>query len=81
MYFNHVTQSVKLFVLIYLQITNQNGINLNLPPFEKKMLVIAMALHEKGRAAFKRDQYSLALVFFLEADAEFKYGNYIFNEF
>ena len=54
------------------QVTNQLGASLNLPPEEKKALVVAMALHEKGRKAFQRKEYSLALVFFLEADTEFK---------
>lgn len=31
-----------------------------------------MALHEKGRAALKGDDYSSALVMFLDADKEFR---------
>lgn len=64
--------SLRKYFLHLLQITNQNGFNLDLPPLEHKMLLTAMALHEKGRTAFKKEQYSLALVFFLEADEEFK---------
>lgn len=54
------------------QITNQIGAQLNLPPEESKILVTAMTLHEKGRSALKKGHYSLALVFLLEADSEFK---------
>lgn len=32
-----------------------------------------MMLHEKGRAALKRKETSLAVVYLLEADEEFKY--------
>lgn len=38
-----------------------------------------MTLHEKGRAAFKRNTYSLALLYFLEADNEFKCVNNLLN--
>jgi len=51
-----------------LRITDQSGNILNLPIEEKKSLATAMALHEKGRAALKRNQVSLALAFFYEAD-------------
>lgn len=46
---------------------------MNLPYYERKALVTAMALHEKGRAALKKEDYPLALVIFLEADKEFRY--------
>lgn len=45
---------------------------MKLPLAERKALVIAMALHEKGRSALKKEDYSLALVNFLEADKEFR---------
>ncbi|PSN45549.1 hypothetical protein C0J52_05786 [Blattella germanica] len=44
-----------------LQVADQAGNTLNLPPEEKKALVVAMSLHEKGRAALKRQDYALAL--------------------
>lgn len=56
-----------------LQIENQSGEALNIPPQERKALVTAMALHEKGRAALKKEDYALALVMFLEADKNYRY--------
>ncbi|EFA02056.1 NEDD8 ultimate buster 1 [Tribolium castaneum] len=56
----------------YLQLEDQFGNIVKIPPEEKRALVVAMALHEKGRSALKREDYSRALIFFLEADEEFK---------
>lgn len=55
-----------------LQIADQSGKSIELPPAEKQALVIAMSLHEKGKSALKKKDYSLALVLLLEADNEFK---------
>ncbi|KAG8271981.1 positive regulation of proteasomal ubiquitin-dependent protein catabolic process [Homalodisca vitripennis] len=55
----------------YFQVENQAGVTLNLPFQERKALVTAMAMHEKGRAALKKGDYALALVLFLEADKEY----------
>ncbi|XP_075230875.1 NEDD8 ultimate buster 1-like isoform X2 [Lycorma delicatula] len=59
----------------YLQITDQVGKTLVLPHKEKKALLSAMALHEKGKAALKKDEFALALIFLLEADKEFSSCN------
>ena len=55
-------------------ITDQFGNEIQLPIEDKKSLAVAMALHEKGRAALKRKQTTLALTIFHEADEHFKYG-------
>merc|ERR1719431_62332 len=55
----------------YLQVADQSGKSLDLPPEERRALIIAMSLHEKGRAALKKKDYPLALVLLLEADKEF----------
>lgn len=59
----------------YMQVEDQFGNPLKIPPDERKALVVAMALHEKGKFALKREDYSRALVFFLEADQEFSQCN------
>merc|ERR1719154_199508 len=55
----------------FLQVADQSGKSLDLPREEKRSLIIAMSLHEKGRAALKKKQYSAALVLLLEAEREF----------
>ena len=57
----------------YLRIADQSGNIIDLPFEEKKSLAVAMALHEKGRSALKRNKVSLALLLFHEADSKFKY--------
>lgn len=59
----------------YLRIGDQSGKIIDLPFEEKKLLAVALALHEKGRSALKRNQVSLALTLFHEADNKFKYMN------
>ncbi|XP_063904141.1 NEDD8 ultimate buster 1-like [Zophobas morio] len=59
----------------YMELEDQFGNIVKIPPEEKKALIVAMALHEKGRTSLKREDYSRALVFFLEADEEFKRCN------
>ena len=44
-----------------------------IPLQSNQALTLAMALHEKGRAALRTQKFSLALPMFLEADAEFRY--------
>jgi len=55
----------------FLQVADQSGKSLDLPAEEKRSLIIAMSLHEKGKAALKKKQYSIALVLLLEAELEF----------
>jgi tetratricopeptide (TPR) repeat protein len=52
-------------------VADQSGKSLDLPAAERSALIIAMSLHEKGRAALKRRDYPAALVLLLEADSEF----------
>ncbi|XP_071455442.1 NEDD8 ultimate buster 1-like [Hetaerina americana] len=59
----------------YLQVADQSGKVLNLPKEEAEALSVAMALNEKGRAALKSEDYSLALLFFLESEKEFSQCN------
>ena len=56
----------------YLSIADQSGNIIDLPFEEKKSLAVAMALHEKGRSALKRNQVSLALTLLHEADSKFQ---------
>lgn len=48
-----------------------------MPEQERKSLMIAMTLHEKGKSALKKEDYAKALVFFLDADNEFGYYFYL----
>ncbi|KAK9870279.1 hypothetical protein WA026_006366 [Henosepilachna vigintioctopunctata] len=59
----------------YIQLEDQFGNTVKVPPSERKALVVAMTLQEKGRSALKRGDLSRALVMFLEADEEFKRCN------
>lgn len=49
---------------------------MQIPAKEKKALMVAMTLHEKGRTALKDENYPLALVYLLEADKCFRYVFY-----
>lgn len=55
----------------FMRMEDQAGNAINLPAHEKKSLMMALALHEKGKAALKKDNFSEALVLFLEADKDF----------
>ncbi|XP_022906282.2 NEDD8 ultimate buster 1-like [Onthophagus taurus] len=59
----------------YMQLEDQHGNAINIPMKEKKALMVAMALHEKGRSALKKEDFAKALVFFLDADKEFSICN------
>uniref|UniRef100_A0A1E1W3D2 NEDD8 ultimate buster 1 n=1 Tax=Pectinophora gossypiella TaxID=13191 RepID=A0A1E1W3D2_PECGO len=55
----------------YMKLEDQSGNTVELPPAERKSLLVGLALHERGRAAARQRDYSLALVLFLEADRQF----------
>ncbi|XP_042187823.1 NEDD8 ultimate buster 1-like [Callorhinchus milii] len=55
----------------YLEVADQKGRPIPIPAVEKKALVLAMTLHEKGRAFMKKKDYVSALLYLLDADAEF----------
>ena len=52
-------------------ITDQNGKEMVLPKEERKALILAMGLNEKGKAEMKKENYKVALVFLLEAMEEY----------
>lgn len=57
----------------YMEMEDQAGNIVHLPPEERHAIMMALALHEKGKAALKREQFSEALVWLLEADDEYKH--------
>ena len=58
--------------LIIAQVADQSGRSLQLPAAEKKALIIAMSLHEKGRAALLTGDYSLGISLFTTAENSYK---------
>ncbi|XP_019897391.2 NEDD8 ultimate buster 1 isoform X2 [Esox lucius] len=55
----------------FLEIADQKGNPLKIPPSEKKALILAVGFHEKGRALMKRKQYDAALSHLVQADDQF----------
>ncbi|XP_047193826.1 NEDD8 ultimate buster 1 [Hippoglossus stenolepis] len=55
----------------FLEIADQKGNPLKIPPKERKALILAMGFHEKGRSLMKRKQYDDALCHLLQADQQF----------
>ena len=53
-------------------ITDQSGKLVELPSQERKALIIAMSLHEKGKTAMKKMNFELAIVLLLDAMEEYK---------
>lgn len=70
------TNDLKISNLVSLfQIEDQDGNIIYIPPEEKKAIMMALAIHEKGRAALRRNAYNEALLFLLEADNEYRICN------
>lgn len=54
----------------FFKLENKNGENVFLPENERISIMMALLLYEKGRAEMKKENYSDALILFLEADRE-----------
>jgi len=69
---NTAKSDTKLVANSNLELTDQTGKELDLPAAEKNSLIMAMSLHEKGKAAMRKSNFELALVFLLEASDEYQ---------
>ncbi|XP_052749675.1 NEDD8 ultimate buster 1 isoform X2 [Galleria mellonella] len=54
----------------YMKLEDQSGKAIELPAGERRALLVGLALHERGRAAARRQDYSRALVLLLDADRQ-----------
>ncbi|XP_055628202.1 NEDD8 ultimate buster 1-like isoform X2 [Toxorhynchites rutilus septentrionalis] len=59
----------------FLSLEDQDGNALHLPQHEKKALLMALTLNEKGKAALRKNNFEEALLLFLEADSDFRMCN------
>ncbi|KAI2644225.1 NEDD8 ultimate buster 1 [Labeo rohita] len=59
----------------FLEIADQKGNPLQIPDSERKALILAMGLHEKGRALMKKRNHSAALSHLVQADEQFNKCN------
>ncbi|RXN36471.1 NEDD8 ultimate buster 1-like protein [Labeo rohita] len=59
----------------FLEIADQKGNPLQIPDSERKALILAMGLHEKGRALMKKRNHSAALSHLAQADEQFNKCN------
>ncbi|XP_058128779.1 NEDD8 ultimate buster 1 [Anopheles ziemanni] len=59
----------------FLSLEDQAGNAIFLPTNEKKALLMALTLYEKGKAALKEGNFEEALLLFLEADHDFRTCN------
>ncbi|KAH8360208.1 hypothetical protein KR093_011396 [Drosophila rubida] len=64
----------------FVELEDQDGNVINLPPNENRALLLGMGLYEKGRAAARREQFDEALLLFLDADEKFSGCNSRFLE-
>lgn len=54
---------------------DQEGNIIHMPLAEKRAIMMALAIYQKGRVAIKRNDFNEALIFLLEADNEFRSCN------
>ncbi|XP_055594533.1 NEDD8 ultimate buster 1-like [Uranotaenia lowii] len=59
----------------FLSLEDQDGNAIHLPRAEKKALLMALTLYEKGKVALRRENFEEALLLFLEADSDFRMCN------
>ncbi|XP_058462169.1 NEDD8 ultimate buster 1-like [Malaya genurostris] len=59
----------------FFSLEDQDGNALHLPALEKKALLMALTLYEKGKVALRKENYEEALLLFLEADSDFRTCN------